>query len=234
MNGIHTHPTADQSPSTQSPTVALIAGDGPGEKIAEALSRQELDVTTFEEAQTLLAEHAEQTELPLILLWTEDSGPTLARSIEPLIGGFPQAHIVVICPSIQRWAVRSALAAGAVGVVLYDNIDETLGPCLRAVLSGQVCVPRIHSRQVEPPALSAREKQILGLVVMGYMNSQIADQLFLAESTIKSHLSSAFAKLGVRSRHEAVNLIVDPQQGWGMGILGLGGEPIELSSSTQS
>ncbi len=101
-----------------------------------------------------------------------------------------------------------------------------------AVAAGQVCVPRNHWRQIEAPALSSREKQILGLVVMGYMNSQIAEQLFLAESTVKSHLSSAFAKLGVRSRHEAVSLIVDPERGLSMGILGLGGEPIELTSST--
>ncbi len=88
-------------------------------------------------------------------------------------------------------------------------------------------MPREHWRQIEPPALSTREKQILGLVVMGYMNSQIAEQLFLAESTVKSHLSSAFGKLGVRSRNEAVNLILDPERGLGMGILALGGEPLE-------
>jgi DNA-binding NarL/FixJ family response regulator len=93
-------------------------------------------------------------------------------------------------------------------------------------------VPRGHWRQIEPPALSSREKQILGLVVMGYMNSQIAEQLFLAESTVKSHLSSAFGKLGVRSRNEAVNLILDPERGLGMGILALGGEPLEPVPTT--
>ena len=108
-----------------------------------------------------------------------------------------------------------------------DDLRASLVPCLRAVQTGQVCVPRGHWRQVEPPVLSAREKQILSLVVMGYMNSQIAKQLFLAESTVKSHLSSAFGKLGVRSRNDAVHLILDPERGLGMGILGLGGEPIE-------
>jgi DNA-binding NarL/FixJ family response regulator len=68
---------------------------------------------------------------------------------------------------------------------------------------------------------------VLGLVVMGYMNSQIAAQLFLAESTVKSHLSSAFGKLGVRSRNEAVSVILDPARGLGTGILGLGGGPVE-------
>ncbi len=120
--------------------------------------------------------------------------------------------------------MRRALSAGATGVVLSSELDSALAPCIQAVLAGQVCVPREHSRQIEPPVLSSREKQILGLVVMGYMNGQIAERLFLAESTVKSHLSSAFGKLGVRSRNEAVNLILDPERGLGMGILALVGE----------
>jgi DNA-binding NarL/FixJ family response regulator len=117
-------------------------------------------------------------------------------------------------------------------VVLADNLDQGLVPCLQAVQNGQICVPREQWRQIEPPVLSAREKQILGLVVMGYMNGQIAEQLFVAESTVKSHLSSAFGKLGVRSRNEAVNLILDPERGLGMGILALGGEPVESTPTT--
>jgi len=133
----------------------------------------------------------------------------------------------VVCASIQRWEVRAALSAGAAGVIVSDDLASGLGPCLRAVRAGQICVPREHWRQVQPPVLSTREKQILGLVVMGYMNSQIAATLFLAESTVKSHLSSAFGKLGVRSRNEAVSLILDPDRGLGMGILALGGEPLD-------
>jgi DNA-binding NarL/FixJ family response regulator len=56
---------------------------------------------------------------------------------------------------------------------------------------------------------------------MGYMNCDIANQLYLAESTVKSHLSSAFLKLGVRSRSEAVELILDAEQGLGRGILAI-------------
>ena len=66
--------------------------------------------------------------------------------------------------------------------------------------------------------LTTREKQILTLMVTGQTNSQIASELFLAESTVKSHLSSAFGKLGVSSRSEAAAVILDPDRGHGLGI----------------
>ncbi len=53
---------------------------------------------------------------------------------------------------------------------------------------------------------------------MGMTNAAIAGQLYLAESTVKSHLSSAFAKLGVASRSEAATVILDPRSA-GLGIL---------------
>jgi DNA-binding NarL/FixJ family response regulator len=60
---------------------------------------------------------------------------------------------------------------------------------------------------VSPPALSYREKEVLELAAGGLTNSQIASRLFLAESTVKTHLSSVFRRLGVSSRREAAALI---------------------------
>jgi DNA-binding NarL/FixJ family response regulator len=212
--------------------VGVIVADGPAEAVVAVLQGRGLELVSFEDPQALL-DSGRGGELAVVLIWASDTGPALPRAIESLRQGLPQAQVVVLCTAIKGWEVHCALGAGALGVVLAEELERALGPCLEAVAAGQVCVPRSHWRQVEAPALSMREKQILGLVVMGYMNSQIAEQLFLAESTVKSHLSSAFAKLGVRSRHEAVNLILDPQRGLGMGILGLGGERIELGSGTQ-
>jgi DNA-binding NarL/FixJ family response regulator len=169
----------------------------------------------------------------VVVTWANDpsSSASLARVVGPLTQQFERAPLIVVCEAIERWGIRAALASGACGVVIYDQLDRAFSACLQAVIAGQTCVPQMHSRQIEPPALSTREKQILGLVVMGHTNSQIAARLFLAESTVKSHLSSAFGKMGVRSRNEAVKLILDPENGLGLGILALGGEPVDRVSA---
>jgi DNA-binding NarL/FixJ family response regulator len=210
---------------------ALIAPEELHDAIAAVLDVEGLGMTAFERVEDV--PDAGVRDAPSVaLLWAQDTSPSsLAPPLRSLTQLLDRTPVVVVCAGIQRWGIRAALTAGAAGVVLYDDLDSALGPCLQAVQAGQVCVPRGHWRQIEPPPLSTREKQILGLVVMGYMNCQIAEQLFLAESTVKSHLSSAFGKLGVRSRNEAVNLILDPERGLGTGILALGGEPVEPIST---
>jgi DNA-binding NarL/FixJ family response regulator len=211
---------------------ALIAPEESRDAIAAVLDVEGLGITAFDRVEDV--PDAGVRDAPSVaVLWAQDTSPSslapLLRSLTQLLDRTP---VVVVCAGIQRWGIRAALTAGAAGVVLYGDLDSALGPCLQAVQTGQICVPREHWQQIEPPALSSREKQILGLVVMGYMNSQIAEQLFLAESTVKSHLSSAFGKLGVRSRNEAAHLILDPGRGLGMGILALGGEPLETVPAT--
>jgi DNA-binding NarL/FixJ family response regulator len=202
------------------------------ETIAWVLGQRELAFSAYRDIDALLAEMETSAQGPsLIVLWIEDTASSLLGCVERVTQRLAQTPIVVVCPSIERWEVRTALAAGVMGIVLSDELGSTLRPCLQAAYAGQICVPREHWRQVAPSALSTRERQILGLVAMGYMNSQIAEQLFLAESTVKSHLSSAFAKLGVRSRNEAVNLILDPERGLGMGILTLKEQQLKSSAA---
>jgi DNA-binding NarL/FixJ family response regulator len=56
---------------------------------------------------------------------------------------------------------------------------------------------------------------------MGFTNQEIANKLLLAESTVKSHLTSIFSKLGVRGRSEAAALVLDPTSGLGTGVLAI-------------
>jgi DNA-binding NarL/FixJ family response regulator len=131
----------------------------------------------------------------------------------------PTSSLVVVAATIERRALRRTLAQGVDGVVHERNAGACLGAVVRAVCSGQMTLPREFREAVATPVLSSREKQILGMVVMGFSNADIAAKLYLAESTVKSHLSSAFEKLGVRSRNEAAALILDAEHGLGTGIL---------------
>lgn len=163
----------------------------------------------------LLAEHFAE-ELTTVVL----SCPLAetAELVERLGQALPNASVVVVpAADGQRPTLRRMLDLGADAVVLEGQVEHNLPSALAAVQSDQVVLPRELVRRQQTP-LSFREKQILALVVMGYTNAGIATKLFLAESTVKSHLSSAFAKLGVRSRHEAAALLADPQQ-MGLGVL---------------
>lgn len=163
----------------------------------------------------------------LVVIAAELPGLTAAKQTLGRLGDKGAGPVVFVCEAPRAGEIRAVLEAGAAGIVLAEQVEAALRPCVEAALAGQICVPRPHWRRLGPPTLSTREKQILGLVVMGQTNGEIAKRLFLAESTVKSHLSSAFAKLGVRSRNEAVDLILDPERGFGLGILGLTVEPVK-------
>jgi DNA-binding NarL/FixJ family response regulator len=125
----------------------------------------------------------------------------------------PATRVVVVARDPSAAMARQTLNAGADALVAQREIERSLAPVIRAVVAGFVCTPRWARRLVAKPTFSHREKQVLGLLVAGLTNHQIASRLYLAESTVKSHLASAFAKLGVRSRKDAAALLLDPAEG---------------------
>jgi DNA-binding NarL/FixJ family response regulator len=127
----------------------------------------------------------------------------------------PATRIVVVAADggAASQQARQALNAGADAFVPHGAAARSLAPAVHAVLAGLVCAPREARRVLAKPTFSHREKEVLGLLVAGLTNREIASRLFLAESTVKSHLVSAFGKLGVRSRKDAVALLLDPAEG---------------------
>jgi two-component system, NarL family, response regulator len=133
----------------------------------------------------------------------------------------PELPLVVICPPEGWGGLRRALENGVTGVVPGTELEARLAATVRAVCTDHAAVPRPQPPNIDVEALSPREKQVLGMVVMGFSNGEIAQTLHLAESTIKSHLSCAFSKLEVGSRKDAAALILDPHGGLGPGILAI-------------
>jgi DNA-binding NarL/FixJ family response regulator len=133
----------------------------------------------------------------------------------------PSARLILVTPAMRGQTVRDSLAAGADAIVFEEEVGVALLLAVRAVHAGQVMLSRSVRDEVEPAVLTFREKQVLGMVVIGLTNYEIASKLYLAESTVKSHLSSVFSKLGVCSRHEAAARILDPRGGLSLGELGV-------------
>jgi DNA-binding NarL/FixJ family response regulator len=129
--------------------------------------------------------------------------------------------VVVISAARGEREARAAISAGADGAVLDADLDATAVATLEAVTGGQVAFPRTLLKTPKQPSFTRREKQAMGMMVLGFTNQEIGRRLGLAETTIKSHLSSAFAKLGVSSRSEATSLILDAANGVGLDVLAI-------------
>jgi DNA-binding NarL/FixJ family response regulator len=134
--------------------------------------------------------------------------PARGTDLHEVVDAVPHSHVIVIVERASTAVARRLLEAGAHGVVATDELGRTLAAAVRAVAAGLVCVPQSASDVAVPPALSIRERQVLALMVGGLSNAEIGERLYLTESTIKSHAASAFRRLGVRSRREAVALVL--------------------------
>ena len=158
----------------------------------------------------------------LVALACDVSDPARMAALRRLRKVARAARIVVVTPPTDSTGVRRALDAGADGLVFESELEESLAASVIAVASGQTVVPRRVRGGLHRPAFSHRERQVLGHVAAGLTNREIAEALFLSQSTVKSHLSSAFSKLGVRSRREAAALVLDPDQELGASLLAAG------------
>jgi DNA-binding NarL/FixJ family response regulator len=127
----------------------------------------------------------------------------------------PTTIVIVVC-SPERTRAETLLWAGVDGIIVEPGADAVIGPIVRALLGGYIAVPRSLRVGLEPPPLSARERQMLALVIEGLTNREIADRLYLAESTVKRHLSSTFRRLGVNSRREAAAAVLSAEHGLGL------------------
>jgi DNA-binding NarL/FixJ family response regulator len=131
-------------------------------------------------------------------------------------------HVVLVVDERAPGGVGHLLDTGVAGVVLEEELGRTLALVVRSVCEGLICVPQRMRHGVDLPALSFRERQILALVVAGLTNDEIAGRLYLAETTVKGHLTSAFRRLGVRSRREAVALILSADESLRRSVLTAG------------
>jgi DNA-binding NarL/FixJ family response regulator len=140
------------------------------------------------------------------------SQPTSLRELRATLAK-DSVPVVVVSPTCGPLGARRAVRAGADSLVLEHELEDALAPAVRAVAAGLSVLPAVLRDGIDRLAFSHREREVLRLAIQGHTNGEIAATLFLAESTIKSHLSSAYRKLGANGRKDAASLILDPDEG---------------------
>ena len=112
-----------------------------------------------------------------------------------------------------RWLVE----AGVTGYLLKDEAPATVVQAIRAVMGGGAWFSRQVAEKLARPTpfseLSQREREVLRLVASGKSNQQIAEELHVAEVTVRFHLRNIYDKVGVHTRGEAIHWAM--QQGLG-------------------
>mgnify|MGYP001434138308 CR=1 FL=1 len=130
-----------------------------------------------------------------------------------ILAAVPSTRVVILTTYESDDAILSAIGAGASGYLLKAAPEAELLAGIRAVAAGEVAlapsVSRVLVRRAaakpEPAVvLTARELDVLRLVAEGLSNREIGARLHLGETTVKTHLLTAFPKLGARSRTGAV------------------------------
>jgi DNA-binding NarL/FixJ family response regulator len=200
-------------------SVALVAEGKLAKRIARVLDDEDLGAAL--QVRSLDRLSTSSVEPTVVVMATSAAGAELTGAVDGLRTKLPEAHLVLVTPSATRRTVQTLFANRVDALVLESEVEVCLGHAVRSVSAGQVSFPQSLRGDFGKPVLSTREKQVLGMVVLGFTNREIASKLHLAESTVKSHLSSSFSKLDVRSRSEAAALILDPATGLGTGILAI-------------
>lgn len=134
---------------------------------------------------------------------------------------FPDTEVLVLTSVLDENTIASAVRNGAIGYLLKDTQAEDLCKAIRLAADGKVQMsPEVAARlaseicdpQPKMDELTPRELEVLKLIAAGSSNRDIAQALYIAEKTVKAHVSNLLAKMGLQSRTQAALFAV--QKGW--------------------
>ena len=142
------------------------------------------------------------------------------QATREILAANPAARILILTTFDLDEYIYEALSAGASGFVLKDDPPEQLIAAIRTVAAGDALLsPAVTNRVIsrfarlqrpEPPKelddLTSREADVLRLIAKGLSNAEIGEELFISDTTVKTHVTHVLQKLGLRDRVQAVVL----------------------------
>lgn len=170
-----------------------------------------LEADSLEAALNALAQEG---DVDLVLLDLNIPDVAHLSGLEALRDRFPATPVVMVSGVTDRRVVRDALAAGAAGFVPKSLKRAAILDALNQVLSGEIYMPELEgddSAAAEEDAIRSRidsltpqQRVVLGHLVAGRLNKQIAYELDVSMTTVKAHVSAILQKMNVFSRTQAV------------------------------
>lgn len=154
----------------------------------------------------------------VVLMDLRMHGTDGVRATARLRDELPSSWVLVLTTYDSDTDIVRAVEAGAAGYLLKDTPRRELADAVRAAAGGEtVLAPPVAAKLVgrmrhdsqEEVQLTEREREVLGQVALGLTNAEIGRRLFIGESTVKTHLLKAFAKLGVDDRTRAVTIAME-------------------------
>jgi DNA-binding NarL/FixJ family response regulator len=163
-------------------------------------------------------EHARRTLPDVVLMDIRMPGVDGIAATREVLAALPDTRVLILTTFEQEDYIFGALSAGASGFLLKRTRPEELVAAVRTVAAGDSLLSpsvtsRVIARMVQRPAigaeggaerLTARELEVLKLVARGLSNAEIAAELVIEESTVKTHTKRLVGKLGLRDRVQVV------------------------------
>lgn len=194
---------ADDHPVVRSGIRSIVAAESDLEVVGEATNGDEV------------RQVCEHLQPDVLLLDMQMPGCPPSETVTFLREHCPNTMILVLTGYDNDCYVRGVVSAGAAGYVLKDEAPEAVVRAVRAVVNGdtwysQTIVKKLAQWQESDASaaieaqLSSRDIEMLKLIARGYDNVRIADELKLAEQTVRNRVSRLYGKIGVKTRSEAV------------------------------
>ena len=167
-------------------------------------------------------ELAARHEPTVLLLDAHMPGPDLATTLRAVRASSPATKVLMLSADTRQETIAGALEAGADGFLAKDASSRQVAGAIRSLVEGKggsvVAAAEPPSRLALDPSvdlrvrtLSAREREILGLLANGWSNRRIAEECYLSLNTVRTHVQNVLVKLGVHSKLEAVAFALEHQ-----------------------